>query len=69
MRDYCPFATDFSEVVRRAVHAKIRCQDRALSVITSGLSHWEIDLMKDSPHPLVLAFTGPTGVGKTETGR
>ncbi len=26
--DYCPFAMDFSEVVKRAVHAKIRCQDR-----------------------------------------
>lgn len=58
---------DFSEVVKRAVHSRIKCQDRALSVITSGLSHWEMDLMKDRPHPLVLAFTGPTGVGKTET--
>jgi DNA polymerase III delta prime subunit len=26
-----------------------------------------MDLMKDTPRPLVLAFTGPTGVGKTET--
>ena len=28
LADYCPFATDFAEVAKRAVHAKIRCQDR-----------------------------------------
>lgn len=27
---------------------------RALNVITTGLSHWEMDLMKERPHPLVL---------------
>jgi hypothetical protein len=26
--DYCPFAMDFAEVSKRAVHSKIRCQDR-----------------------------------------
>ena len=26
--DVCPFATDFSEVAKRAVHNKIRCQER-----------------------------------------
>lgn len=26
--DYCPFAMDFAEVAKRAVHSKIRCQDR-----------------------------------------
>lgn len=65
--DFCPFAMDFSETARRAVQAKIKCQDRALTAITTGLSHWEMTLMKDHPRPLVLAFTGPTGVGKTET--
>lgn len=33
---------------------------RALEVITTGLSHWELDLMRERPHPLVLGTNLPS---------
>jgi DNA polymerase III delta prime subunit len=42
-------------------------QDEAVKTITSAISSWELNRQSSKGEPLVLAFTGPTGVGKSET--
>jgi DNA polymerase III delta prime subunit len=45
----------------------IRGQDNALSYINTSIAAWESNKHDKNIKPLVLAFTGSTGVGKTET--
>lgn len=45
----------------------IRGQDEALSYINNSIAAWESSKEENNQNPLVLAFTGSTGVGKTET--
>lgn len=42
-------------------------QDEALKAIVSNVASWEMRRKSGQPEPLVLAFTGPSGVGKSES--
>lgn len=61
--DACPIAKDVVGALSDGLGAHIRAQDRAVESIISSFESREIgdDTAKK---PLVLAFTGPTGVGK-----
>jgi hypothetical protein len=43
-------------------------QKRALDAITSSVAGWEFRRKSGNADPLVLAISGPPGVGKSETG-
>ena len=43
-------------------------QKRALDTITSAIAGWEFRRKSGNVDPLVLAISGPPGVGKSETG-
>lgn len=45
----------------------IRGQNEGLDTILSAISAWEFQRQSGQSEPLVLALTGPTGVGKSET--
>lgn len=49
------------------LYSRIRGQDEAMNAIISAFATWEMDKQLGNHRPLVLAFTGPTGVGKSET--
>lgn len=42
-------------------------QDEAIAQIATHFAAWEMDKSSDKHAPLVLAFTGPSGVGKSES--
>lgn len=45
----------------------IKGQNEGLNTILSAISGWEFQRESGQSEPLVLALTGPTGVGKSET--
>lgn len=45
----------------------IKGQDEGLGTILNAISGWEFQRQSGYGEPLVLALTGPTGVGKSET--
>ena len=45
----------------------IKGQDEGVKTILNAISGWEFERQAGSSQPLVLALTGPTGVGKSET--
>ena len=49
----------------------IKAQDLSLKILMNALRTWNFDnnIMKNGKRPIVLAFVGPTGVGKTETAK
>ncbi|CAN0334184.1 unnamed protein product, partial [Ectocarpus sp. 12 AP-2014] len=63
----CPFADDPVEAARRALHDGILAQPLALESLHSALSSWHYSRQSDRYEPLVVALTGSTGTGKTET--
>ena len=58
----CPFVDNPSEAVRKALKHGIKAQPMVIKAVTDHIKGWY-----STNKPLVLAFTGPTGVGKTET--
>eukprot|EP01031_Cornospumella_fuschlensis_P029988 gene29988-36222_t len=63
----CRYRTDLSNHVNQSLTSHISGQDESLDSIVSAISVWEMQKKMDHREPLVLAITGPTGVGKTET--
>ena len=57
----CPFVDDPAGAVRKALDLRIRAQPLAARAVAGHIKGWY-----GTDKPLVLAFTGPTGVGKTE---
>ena len=51
----------------RSLERHIRGQNEGLDTILSAISAWEFQRQSGQSEPLVLALTGPTGVGKSET--
>lgn len=45
----------------------IQSQEQAINSIVHSAAAWEFSRLSHSNHPLIWAFTGPTGVGKSET--
>jgi len=66
--DACPLVEDPVTSLQHVLSERIIAQDAAISAITDGFAAWDMDRRsQSSEHPMVLAFTGPTGVGKTES--
>ena len=67
----CHYRKSPAKYVKQRLADFLRCQDTAVSSINSAVRAWDFELKnKNERHtgkPLVLAFTGPTGTGKTET--
>ncbi|CAN0102886.1 unnamed protein product, partial [Ectocarpus fasciculatus] len=63
----CPFADDPVKAARRALRDRIRAQPLALESLDIALSSWHYSQQSDRPEPLVVALTGSTGTGKSET--
>lgn len=64
----CPFVDDPIEALNTRLPAAISGQDQGLTLILDVFSAWEFARKGGLQQPLVLAITGPTGVGKSETG-
>ena len=47
--------------------SRVKGQDEGLNFILNAFSSWEFQKSSGVQEPLVLAITGPTGIGKTET--
>jgi hypothetical protein len=72
----CLYRKSASKYVEKKLHARLKAQEMAVASIVSSIRSWEFDRSAERRDrsasfsrgkPLVLAFTGPTGVGKTET--
>jgi DNA polymerase III delta prime subunit len=58
----CPYVDRPAEAVRKKLQSGIKAQPMVIDAVTDHIKGWY-----STDKPLVLAFTGPTGVGKTET--
>eukprot|EP01032_Pedospumella_encystans_P012998 gene12998-14995_t len=65
--DNCPFRNNMMESIKHNLERHIRGQNEGLDTILSAISAWEFQRQSGQSEPLVLALTGPTGVGKSET--
>jgi pantothenate kinase len=66
----CPLRLSFiTEVypVICSLHKHIKGQDEGIDTILNAISSWEFQRQSGDNAPLVIALTGPTGVGKSET--
>ena len=63
----CPYVENMMLSLQQSLPRYIKSQDEAINMIEEAIASWEFDKQSGSNHPLVLSFTGPTGVGKTET--
>ncbi|KAF0719131.1 hypothetical protein AaE_010503 [Aphanomyces astaci] len=66
--EQCTFVEHPSLAVRKHLQANLKAQDRAVDVLVASIEAWEFSRTHAKDHaPLVLALTGPTGTGKTES--
>ena len=63
----CPFTHEIVQNLRDILPYYIQCQEGALESIFNVAASWEFKMRSGINEPLVIAFTGPTGVGKSET--
>ena len=67
----CHYRKYPAKFVKEELEGHLRCQDIAVNSINSAVRAWDFELKNKNERytgkPLVLAFTGPTGTGKTET--
>jgi len=63
----CAYAENPAEAVLEGLQRSIVGQDAALLNISSAFTAWQADHESGKDTPLVLVFTGGTGVGKTES--
>lgn len=63
----CPFVTNIMQSLNQTLPNHICSQEAGLSFIYNAVASWEFLKRSGRVEPLVLAFTGSTGVGKTET--
>ena len=66
LKQPCPWSVDPPTSIREALLERIVGQEDALANITEVVQSWWDDSVSGRHRPLVLVFTGPTGVGKTE---
>lgn len=67
LSENCPFSEDITESLPKILPLHIRGQDASLEIIYNAMASWEFQRRTGMTEPLVLALTGPTGVGKSET--
>jgi hypothetical protein len=65
--DRCKYVASPSVQVNKKLSSVIKGQRGAVDSITGALQSWEFSRGSSSAAPLILAITGPTGTGKTET--
>ncbi|ETW06224.1 hypothetical protein, variant 1 [Aphanomyces invadans] len=66
--EQCSFVNQPSSAVRKHLTTHLKAQDHAIHAIVAAIEAWEFSRTNAKDHaPLVLAITGPTGTGKTET--
>jgi len=66
--DMCPYVDNTVAAIRDYFPQKIKGQQQAFEAIEKAFQYWEMGRSNGgSRAPLILAITGPTGVGKTET--
>ena len=63
----CPYVDNIMISLGSSLPRYIKSQDEAINMIEEAIASWEFDKQSGTNNPLVLSFTGPTGVGKTET--
>ncbi|KAE8896751.1 hypothetical protein PF005_g541 [Phytophthora fragariae] len=64
----CTFVDKPSQVVRSHLQQNLKGQERAVEAVVGAIEAWEFSRTSTKDRaPLVLAITGPTGTGKTET--
>ncbi|TYZ60632.1 hypothetical protein PybrP1_004889 [[Pythium] brassicae (nom. inval.)] len=64
----CSYVERPSQSVRSHLQTHLKAQDRAVESIVAAIEAWEFSRSIEKHRtPLVLAITGPTGTGKTET--
>ena len=66
--DNCLFVKHPARAVGETLRANIRAQEHAINATVSAIEAWEFSRGSANAAPLVLALTGPTGAGKTESG-
>ena len=60
----CPLVEDVVGSLESRLRTHIAGQDEAVGIVVSAVSAWEMNRRSSGGEPLVMAFTGPTGVGK-----
>ena len=63
----CPWKPNMMNSVAEALPRNIRGQDEGVSSIIHAIAGWEMQKKSGQSRPLVIAITGSTGVGKSET--
>jgi Cdc6-like AAA superfamily ATPase len=63
----CEFRPNIVESVKETLNKVIKGQDEGVSMILNALHAWEFQRTLGIHQPMVIAITGSTGVGKTET--
>lgn len=67
LSELCPYRDEFANSINTSLSKTIKGQDIAVDAIVNAFAAWEFDKRGGYAGPLVLAITGPTGVGKSET--
>jgi hypothetical protein len=63
----CLYVPNPAQAVRDELTRNLRAQNHAINATVEAIRSWEFSRNSKSATPLVLALTGPTGAGKTET--
>ena len=63
----CGYVEELAQIVKERLSSKIRCQEEGVRTISNAIAGWEMQKRSGTSKPLVLALTGSTGVGKSET--
>jgi hypothetical protein len=63
----CPWKENMMESVAEALPKNIRGQNEGVKSIVKAIAGWEMQKKSGQSRPLVMAITGSTGVGKSET--
>eukprot|EP00937_MAST-01D_sp_MAST-1D-sp2_P003091 g3091.t1 len=66
--DNCLFVKQPARAVGEHLRRNLRAQDHAVNATVAAIQAWEFSRGSAGAAPLVLALTGPTGAGKTESG-
>ena len=67
LTDVCPFRDNVAQSVKSILPQYIRGQDEGLDIIVNAVAAWEFGKKAGKSGALVLALTGSTGIGKSET--
>jgi Cdc6-like AAA superfamily ATPase len=64
---HCQYAPNAMQSLNSSLTQHIKGQSEGISTIINAFDDWEFRKSSGTHEPLVLAITGPTGVGKSET--